>query len=66
MSMVDRTDRSKKHSSAALITAVTAYLDPLKKDVSFDQLRAKVPALAGKPDGTVHQAVLDAGFKVIA
>lgn len=52
-----------KNSSTADQDALKAFLDG-KSGVSFDDLRAGVPAFKNKKDGELHQIAMDAGLQV--
>lgn len=58
----------KRYGTAAQRADLLGYLsaNAAKASIDFDELRAKVPALAALKDGQLHQMAIDEGLTVSA
>jgi hypothetical protein len=55
-------DQASGQSDAGTSAALVAYLSAQNAPVSFDDVRANVPALDSATQGENHQAVIDCEF----
>lgn len=58
--------KGKVDGAKAAVTAFLAGRGQAIEFVTFDDIKAAVPALAGEPDGVIYQVLADLGHDVIS